>query len=145
MAPLILLLRAWIERAWAFNSQGQRLLRSVEVALGLVVFSATDFDFADNEIPTDHATAHRYLVMASTRFTSRKHVVMYAITDAVVLLFRDWPQWHLWQNSQIPRTAMAELDSQFAHLQMATNSIKLIADQYLTRVDLQMKVVSARA
>ncbi|CAL8582361.1 hypothetical protein XPA_008028 [Xanthoria parietina] len=80
--------------------------------------------------------------MASTRFTSRKHVVMYAITDAVVLLFRDWPQWHLWQNSQIPRTAMAELDSQFAHLQMATNSIKLIADQYLTRVDLQMKVRS---
>ena len=72
-------------------------------------------------------------------------MVMYAVTDAVVLLFRDWPQWHLWQNSQIPRTAMSELDSQFAHLQMATNAIKLIADEYLARIDLQMKVVSARA
>ena len=145
MAPLILLLRAWIERAWAYNSQGQRLLGSVEVALGFAGFSATDFGFADNEIPADHATAHRSLVKASTWFTTAKDMVMYAVTDAVVLLFRDWPQWHLWQNSQIPRTAMAELDSQFAHLQMATDSIKLVADQDLARVDLQMKVVSARA
>ena len=145
MTPLILLLKAWIERAWAFSWQGQRLLSSVEVALGFAGFSASDFGFADNEIPADHATAHRCLVVASTQFTSRKHMVMYAVTDAVVLLFRDWPQWHLWQNSQIPRTAMSELDSQFAHLQMATNAIKLIADEYLARIDLQMKVVSARA
>lgn len=68
---------------------------------------------------------------------------MYAVTDAVVLLFQDWPQWNLWQNSQIPRTAMSELDAQLAHLQMATGAIKLIADQALTRVDLQMRLVSA--
>ena len=143
MAPLILLLRAWIERTWALNSEGQRLLKSVEVALGFAGFSAADFGFADNEIPADHATAHRFLVVASTWFTSREHMVMYAFTDTVVLLFQDWPQWHLWQDSQIPRTAMSELDSQFAHLQMATNAIKLIADQDLARVDLQIKVVNA--
>ncbi|KAL8846478.1 MAG: hypothetical protein Q9221_008444 [Calogaya cf. arnoldii] len=141
MAPLLLLLRAWIERAWAFNSQGQRLLRSVEVALGFAGVSAADFGFGDNDIPADHATAHQSLVKASTWFTSRNHQFMYAVTDAVALLLRDWPQWTLWQKGQIPKAAMSELDAQFAHLQMVTGSIKLVADQALTRVDLQMRLL----
>ncbi|KAL8651754.1 MAG: hypothetical protein Q9226_004569 [Calogaya cf. arnoldii] len=141
MAPLLLLLRAWIERAWAFNSQGQRLLKSVEVALGFAGVSAADFGFGDNDIPADHATAHQSLVKASTWFTSRNYQFMYAVTDAAALLLRDWPRWTLWQNGQIPKAAMSELDAQLSHLQMVTGSIKLVADQALTRVDLQMRLL----
>lgn len=43
MAPLILLLKVWIERAMLFNSQGRKLLVSVEVALGIAGYSAADY------------------------------------------------------------------------------------------------------
>lgn len=143
MAPLILLLKVWIERAMLFNSQGRKLLVSVEVALGVAGYSAADYGVGDNEIPADHATAHQCLIRASALLTPPHNTFLYAVTDAVVLLFQEWPQWSWWQHGRISRTAMSEMDAQFAHIQMATGTIKLTADQDLTRVDLQMRVVSA--
>lgn len=116
MAPLILLLRAWVERAWSRNSEGQIGLRSVETRFGFVPLKPVDLYIPEGVRPADHGKVHQSLLKASDYFTSRELMILYAVTDAVILLLQDWPQWSLWQHGTIPRTAMSELDARLAHI-----------------------------
>ncbi|KAL8855913.1 MAG: hypothetical protein Q9178_007479 [Gyalolechia marmorata] len=141
MAPVCLLLYTWADVAKARNRFGWLLVNTVAVALGYIRGNNENFGFSEEQVPTDYTMAHKNLVQATGEFTSVHHNFLYSTTDALLLLFQDWPQWPLWQNGQIPTTAMWELDVQFIQFRDSVRAIKSEADGYMMRIDLQMKVL----
>ena len=141
LAPVCLLLHKGTAVAKDKNREGRRLLNTVAVALGYATESKEYFGFREEEIPADYTMAHKNLVRAAGNVISTHHQFLYTATNALLLLFQDWPQWPWWQNDQIPTTAMCELDVQFTQFRSMVREIKSEADSILMSIDLHMKVV----